>query len=155
MIFSQLESISFTIQKYSFEEISTEIQKFTQEDTKMKFKDGKVQFLNNSWKGREIVENEKVILYLLNTTGQKLFRIKLIIQNGDDFIKNFISGEIRVYQDGDFWIEALLFPKSFSKSKIEVPFEKIDGKLEKYFPISTDSKKFWSGEKNSQKISMY
>ena len=81
----------------------------------MIFKDGEVQFLDNIWKGREIVENENVILYLLNTTGQKLFSIKLIIQNGKDFIKDYISGEIRVYQDGDFWIEALLFPKSYQK----------------------------------------
>ena len=70
MLFSQLESITFTIKKYSFGEISTEILKFTQNNVEMKFKDGKVQFLGNGWKGREIVENEKIILYLLSTINQ-------------------------------------------------------------------------------------
>ena len=40
--------------------------------------------------------------------------------------------------------------RSHTKNKIEFQFEKIDGKLEKYFPSSTNSKKFWSGEKEKK-----
>ena len=65
-------------------------------------------------------------------------------------MQDFISGEIRVYEDGDFWIEALIFPQSFIKSTKNFQFENIDEELEKYFPSSNETKNFWSGEKENK-----
>jgi hypothetical protein len=48
MKFSELETITFTLKKFSFDEISSEVSKFANKDVTMKFKEGKVYFLGQT-----------------------------------------------------------------------------------------------------------
>jgi hypothetical protein len=150
MKFSELEDITFTIKRFSFDKISPEVLKFDTETKKMSFKEGKALFLNLEWKGKEIQENQITILYLLSFIDKKIFRIKLICLNGNDFQKDFISGEIRVYEDGDFWIEAVLLLQDYHVAQKEFEFGGVDKNFEVLIPNSNhlQKKKFWSKDKN-------
>ena len=77
--------------------------------------------------------------------------LELVMHNGQDFLKDFISGEIIVFLEGDFWIEAMLIAKSAENANENFIFHDIDDKLEKYIPENAnETKKFSSGDKTDK-----
>jgi hypothetical protein len=150
MKFSELEEITFTIKSFSFDKISPEALEIDTDTSTMSFKEGKAFFLNREWKGKEVEENQMTILYLLSSIDQEIFRIKLTCLNGNDFKKDFISGEIRVHKDGDFWIEAVLLLQNYHVAEKGFEFGDVDKKLKDFIPHSNHLKKkiFWSIDEN-------
>jgi hypothetical protein len=67
-----------------------------------------------------------IVLYLFFSNYKNIFRIRLIMHKGEDFLKDFISGEIRVFLEGDFWIEAMLIAKSAENANEKFIFHDID-----------------------------
>ena len=76
MKFSEHASITFTLKKFSFDEISPEVSKFVNKNVTMKFKEGKVYLLGQTWQGKEIeINNDMIVLYLFCSNDKNIFRI--------------------------------------------------------------------------------
>eukprot|EP01080_Neovahlkampfia_damariscottae_P000590 gene593-8098_t len=118
------------INKYTFGESSTEIAQYIQANVDMVFKnDRTVDFLNYNWKGNELEDDYKKILYLFSFINKRYFRITLIVKKNTNFMDGFLSGDIRVHEDGDFSVKAVLRPVSCKTRQSQIKFEDID----KYF----------------------
>jgi hypothetical protein len=123
MIFSDVESMVFLLSKFSFSELSPQVTKYYSKDNVMSFS-GKVTFMEVVWEAEEFDENGKNILHLFAKLGQGIFRIELIFKsNGKTDINQFISGNIRQYDSGDWIIEAMLNLRDLTISKNNVCFK--------------------------------
>ena len=91
--------------------------------------DGTVDFLKYNWKGNELEDDYKKILYLFSFINKRYFRITLIVKKNTNFMDGFLSGDIRVREDGDFFVKAVLPPVSCKTRQSQIEFEGID----KYF----------------------
>ena len=130
MLFAQLDTVTFTVNKYTFGELSKEIAQYIQTNVDMVFKnDGTVDFLKYNWKGNELEDDYKKILYLFSFINKRYFRITLIVKKNTNFMDGFLSGDIRVREDGDFFVKAVLPPVSCKTRQSQIEFEGID----KYF----------------------
>eukprot|EP01080_Neovahlkampfia_damariscottae_P000374 gene374-6788_t len=113
MSFSLLNSVTFTVVDYSFGISPDEIKKVIDQKVKMVFNDnGTVDFLGTTWKEAKVVEDGyKNILYLITDVNKRIFRITLIVKKDTkDFMDSFLSGDVRVREDGDFFLKSLLRP---------------------------------------------
>jgi hypothetical protein len=111
MSFSLLQEVTFTVTDYSFGKLPNEIDKVINQNVKMVFSEGKVDFLGKKWEAKVVEDGDKNFLYLISDMNSRIFRITLIAKKDmKDFMDSFLSGDIRVREDGDFFLKSLLRP---------------------------------------------